>query len=295
MWPVLHQFHDPVYQLSSAFNVIPWACGLGAPLLLCHYAESWLQWLRTAIQKHGGWLALFWATATVCFFLNIYTILKITAITCMDAKVRDILYGVIAILGIIAFSGIPAIVHFHKFKHHLPLPRMWQLCFPWNCFTLSRLYFLLSTWIICNTLTFTSAVHVPYAILLLSTNYLLYGTALVAVYLLLATAICLTALIYTIDQMFCINMEFRLTCRQGIQQVYRLLVAAVAFFGTAGFAISLHLLLYLNKNGQKTQSISTVVFVLFSTVFPIVAPWAIRTAVRKTQQVMNHEWVAIQN
>ena len=30
------------------------------------------------------------------------------------------------------------------------------------------------------------------------------------------TAICLTALIYTIDQMFCINMEFRLTCRQGI-------------------------------------------------------------------------------
>ena len=180
-----------------------------------------------------------------------------------------------------------------KFKHSLPHPRIWQLGIPWNCFTLARVYFMLSSWIICFSLSVIPGVHIPYAILLLSTNYVLYGTALAAIYLLLPAAICLTAVIYTVDQVFCINAEFRLTARQGFQQAYRLLVATVAFVGAAGFAASLHLLLLHSKNGQKTQSISTTVFIMFSTVFPIVAPWAIRTAVRKMQQVLIREWEAI--
>ena len=286
---LLRQLDFSVLKLHTAFYVIQWACGFGVLLLVCCYAESWLQWLRTAIEKHNGWLAVFWGTVNVCFILNVYTILKIIASTCIKGA-ANCRYGAVATPVVIAIPAIPAIVCFLKFKHHLPPPRMWQLCFPWNCSRLSRLYLLLSSWIVCFTLIITTGVHIPHAILLLSTNYLLYGTALVAIYLLLATAICLTALIYTIDQMFCINMEFRLTCRQGIQQVYCLLVAAVAFFGTAGFAISLHLLLYLSKNGQKTQSISTAVFTIFSTVFLIIAPWAIRTAGRKMQQALFHKW-----
>jgi len=128
-----------------------------------------------------------------------------------------------------------------------------------------------------------------YAILLLNTSYLLHATALAAIYLLLPAAICFTAVFYTIDQMFCVNAQFRLTGRQGLRQVYRLLMATVAFTGAASFAASLHLLLFLSKNGQKTQSISSTVFVVFSTAFTIVAPWAIRTAVRKMQQVLTRE------
>ena len=170
---------------------------------------------------------------------------------------------------------------------------MWQLCFLAHCSMSARAYFLLSSWIICFSLTLTPGVHIPYAILLLSTNYLLYATALAAIYLLLSAAICFTAVIYTIDQMFCVNAEFRLTRRQGFWQVYRLPLTMVAFTGAASFAASLHLLLFLSKNGQKAQSISSTVFTVFSTAFTIVTPWAIRTAVRKMQQVVTREWEAI--
>ena len=61
----------------------------------------------------------------------------------------------------------------------------------------------------------------------------------------------------------------------------------------ASFTASLHLLLLYSKNGQKTQSISSTVFAVFSTAFTIVAPWAIRTTVRKMQQVLTREWEAI--
>ena len=261
--------------------------------MVYHYAEASLQLLRSALEKRKGWLAVFWATVNVCFLLNIYTFLKIIASACMDAKARDCSYEIIAILAGIVLSGIPVIIHVCKFKHSLPPPRIWQLGMPQNCFTLARVYFMLSSWNICFSLSVIPGVHIPYAILLLSTNYVLYGTALAAIYLLLPAAICLTAVIYTIDQIFCINAEFRLTARQGFQQAYRLLVATVAFVGAAGFAASLHLPLLHSKNGQKTQSISTTVFIMFSTVFPIMAPWAIRIAVRKMQQVLIREWEAM--
>ena len=119
---------------------------------------------------------------------------------------------------------------------------------------LARAYFLLSSWIICFSLIMIPGVHIPYAILLLSTSYLLYATALAAIYL---------------------------------------LPAAICFTGAASFAASLHVLLLYRKNGQKTQSISTTVFAVFSSVFTIVAPWAIRTTVRKMQQVLTREWEAI--
>ena len=264
-------------------------CGCGALLLVYHYAGSWLQLLKTTSENHREWLAVFWATANVSFVLNVYSILKVIANTCIRF-VADYWCNAIAIPIIFVLSVIPVIFQFCKFKDHLPSPRIWQLCFPQSYVTLARVYMLLCSWSICFSFITISGLHVPYAILLLSTNYLLYGTALAAVYILLPTAICLTALIYTIDQMFCINMEFRLTCRQGIQQVYRLLVAGVAFFGAAGFAISVHFLLYLSKNGQKTQSLSTSAFTIFSTVFLIVAPRAIRTAVRKIQQDVFRKW-----
>ena len=289
----LIQLGTPQLTLPLTFYALQWTCGLGAVLVVYCYAESKLQCWWMALEKHKGWLAVFWATANVCFVLDIYTSLKMIANTCIKGVVRDCSYGVIAIPASIALSGITVIVLVRKFKHYLPPPRIWQLGIPWNCFTLARVYFMLSSWIICFSLSVIPGVHIPYTILLLSTNYILYGTALAAIYLLLPAAICLTAVIYTIDQVFCINAEFRLTSRQGFQQVYRLLVATVAFVGAAGFAASLYFLLLYSKNGQKTQSISTTVFIMFSTVFPIVAPWAIRTAVRKTQQVLIREWEAI--
>ena len=151
---------------------------------------------------------------------------------------------------------------------------------------LARAYFLLSSWIICFSLIVIPGVHISCVILLLCTSYLLYATALAAIYLLLPAAICFTAVIYTIDQMFCVNAEFRLTRRQGLRQVYHLLTAMVTVTGAASFAARLNVLLLYSKNGQKTQSISTTVFAVFSSVFTIVAPWAIRTTVRKMQQVL---------
>ena len=275
------------------FITVQWLCSFGAVLVVHHCAESWLQRMRMAMKKNKGWLAVIWSTVSVCMLLNVYTSLKIIATVCIKRSVRDCPQGGFAILVGIVLSGILVIIHFRKFRHYLPPPRMWQLCFPRSCFMLARAYFLLSSWIICFSLIVTPGVHIPYAILLLSTSYLLHATALAAIYLLLPAAICFTAVIYTIDQMFCVNAEFRLTGRQGLRQVYRLLMATVAFTGAACFAASLHLLLFLSKNGQKTQSISSTVFTVFSTAFTIVAPWAIRTAVRKMQQVFNREWEAI--
>ena len=280
------QFAKPGFSLHLAVNILQWTCVLGALLVVHHYAGSRLQSLRVALDKHRGWLAVFWASVNVCLVSNSYTILKIIASTCMKSKAQDCSYGVIAVVASIVLSGIPVIIHFRNFRHYLPPPRMWQLCFPRSCFMLARPYFLLSSWIICFSLIVTPGVHIPYAIRLLSTSYLLYATALAAIYLLLPAAICFTAVIYTIDQMFCVNAEFRLTRRQGLQQVYRLLMATVAFTGAASFAASLHLLLLYSKNGQKTQSISSTVFAVFSTAFTIVAPWAIRTAVRRC----NRSW-----
>ena len=278
---------------SQAVNSLQWVCSLGAVLVVYHCGESWLQRLRVAVKRNKGWLAVFWTTVHVCLLLNIYTSLKIIATTCIKGSARNCSYGISAIPVFIALSGIPVIVRFRKFNDYLPPPRMWQLCFPRSCFMLARAYFFLSLWIICFSLTVIPGVHIPYAVLLLSTSYLLYATALAAIYLLLPAAICFTALIYTIDQIFCINPQFRLTVRQGFQQVYRLLIATVTFTGAAAFAASLHLLLFLSKNGQKTQSISATVFSIFSTAFTIVAPWAIRTAVRKMQRILNREWEAI--
>ena len=279
-------------KVSSVVNTLQWVCSLVAALVVYHCSDSWLQRLRVTVKRNKGWLAVFWTTVNVCLLLNIYTSLKIIATTCIISA-KNCSYGISAIPAGIALSGIPVIVRFRKFNHYLPPPRMWQLCFPRSCFMLARAYFFLSLWIICFSLTVIPGVHIPYAVLLLSTSYLLYATALAAIYLLLPAAICFTALIYTIDQIFCINPQFRLTVRQGFQQVYRLLIATVTFTGAAAFAASLHLLLFLSKNGQKTQSISATVFSIFSTAFTIVAPWAIRTAVRKMQRILNREWEAI--
>ena len=288
-----YQITHPVFSLHTAVNILQWMCALGALLVVHHYAGSRLQSLRVALDKHRGWLAVFWASVNVCLIPNSYTILKIIASSCMKSKAQDCSYGVIAVVASIVLSGIPVIIHFRKFRDYVPPPRMWQLCFPRSCFMLARPYFLLSSWIICFSLIVIPGAHIPYAILLLSTSYLLYATALAAIYLLLPAAICFTAVIYTIDQMFCVNAEFRLTRRQGLQQVYRLLMATVAFTGAASFAASLHFLLLYSKNGQKTQNISSTVFAVFSTAFTIVAPWAIKTAVRKMQQVLTREWEAI--
>ena len=288
-----YQIAKPVLSLHTAVNILQWMCALGALLVVHHYAGSRLQSLRMALDKHRGWLAVFWASVNVCLVPNSYTILKIIASTCMFSRAQDCSYGVIALLVGIVLSAIPVIIHFRKFRHYLPPPRMWQLCFSRSRFMLARAYFLLSSWIICFSLIVTPGVHLPYAILLLSTNYLLYATALAAIYLLLPAAICFTAVIYTIDQMFCVNTEFRLTRRQGFRQVYHLLMATVAFTGAASFCASLHFLLFLSKNGQKTQSISSTVFAVFSIAFTIVAPWAIKTAVRNMQQVLTREWEAI--
>ena len=51
--------------LTYTMPLLEYICALGALYEVYHYAESRLQWLRMALEKHKRWLAVLWATVNV--------------------------------------------------------------------------------------------------------------------------------------------------------------------------------------------------------------------------------------
>ena len=113
-------------------------------------------------------------------------------------------------------------------------------------------------WIHSNTFLALMLAKSPFAVLLVGTNPFLYGSALLAIVLAASLLVLLTATLFTFGQVFLGDPDFRLSRREAVRQVGRLLLPATGCAGVALFLGCICFLLLLSKGGNKVQSVSGV-------------------------------------
>ena len=135
-------------------------------------------------------------------------------------------------------------------------------------------------WIHSNTLLALVLTKSPFAVLLVGTNPFLYGSAVLAIVLAASFLILLTATLFTFGQVFLGDPDFRLSRREAVRQVGRLMLAATGCAGVALFLGCICFLLLLSKGGNKVQSVSGVASFYMSHVVLTALPLFMRSLIR---------------
>ena len=135
-------------------------------------------------------------------------------------------------------------------------------------------------WTHFNVFLAAVLIKTPFAVLLVGTNPFLYGSALLAIVLAASLLVLVTATLFTFRQVFLGDPDFRLSRREAVRQVGRLLLAATGCAGVALFLGCICLLLLLSKGGNKVQSVSGVASFFMSHVVLTALPLFIRSLIR---------------
>ena len=125
----------------------------------------------------------------------------------------------------------------------------------------------------------------PFAVLLVGTNPFLYGSALLAIVFAASLLILLTATLFTFGQVFLGDSDFRLSRREAVRQVGRLLLAATGCAGVALFLGCICFLLLLSKGGNKVQSVSGVASFFMSHVVLTALPLFMHSLIRFIRKI----------
>ena len=127
----------------------------------------------------------------------------------------------------------------------------------------------------------------PFQILIVSANPHLYGFSILTVWSVILGCIVLTSIPFTIAQVFVAPEDYKLTPKQGLQQIIFLILVATLIIGFGSLACSITLILLLSKYGERTQSVSTSVgFVLRHAIIPL-AGWMVQRGRWMVRHKMN--------
>ena len=231
---------------------------------------------QVRVTKSGP--AVMWACIAWMPLANLYfTVKSISSISHfaknMEVQMEnDIYIGLMAAYSII-FSSIAAVIQSGKALPGLPnisilksaVVRRAMKFYIWSNFNAFLGYVLGKS---------------PFVALVVGTNPFLYGSALLAIVLGASLLILLTATLFTIDQVFVGDPDFRLTWKEAVWQAGRLLLVATSCAGVALFLGCICFMLLLSKGGNKVQSVSGVASFFMSHVVLTALPLLMRSLIR---------------
>ena len=226
-------------------------------------------------------IPLYWATATLALVFTLYTMTKFIISHCPlppSGHSKVDCFGVVLVVMIfISLCGMAATVHS---KHlNLPHPKIYGI---FGCCGRRghKVLTMLSLWgIYCSILCLLYSA--PYQVLMVCASPHLYGLAIITAWCVMIGLIMITSILFTIDQIFLADKDFRTTPKQALQQVLFLCFITLLVFGLGSLSFSLTLLLHVSKYGERTISVTVALFFLMKhVVIPIVS-----YAMRKTVQV----------
>ena len=255
-------------------------CTLGIlfpPVLLRITWRKQLAVLEQVKVTKGG-PAVMWACIVWMPIANLYFTVKYLAALSHFATRKKIqtendTYIGLAVVYFILFSSIAAVIQSGKPLPGLPNTRVLKSA-------VVRRVVKFHIWSQFNVFLTAVLIKTPFAVLLVGTNPFLYGSALLAIVLAASLFILLTATLFTFGQVFLGDPDFRLSRREAVRQVGRLLLGATGCAGVALFLGCICFLLLLSKGGNKVESVSGVASFFMSHVVLTALPLLMRSLIR---------------
>ena len=259
------------YWIVATFGVV------APPILLC---ITWRKQLAVLEQVNVTKLgpAVMWACIAWMPIANLYFTVKFLAAlshfaTNKKVQTENDTYISLVAVYFILFSSIAAVIQSGKPLPGLPNTRVLKSA-------VVRRVVKFHIWAHFNVLLAYLLGKFPFAVLLVGTNPFLYGSALLAIVLAASLLVLLTATLFTFGQVFLGDPDFRLSRREAVRQVGRLLLAATGCAGVALFLGCICFLLLLSKGGNKVQSVSGVASFFMSHVVLTALPLLMRSLIR---------------
>ena len=254
------------------------------PLLQYTKGRQMINILQESRNKHV--VAHFWAVSCLSHIFNMYMTIKTLVVTCYPYRTAYYTTPACETAGIavgyaLFTSGIVSIMHSKYFTLPIPTPMKCAIICGHNN-TLKRFIRVVSLWGIHYSITSLS-LCLPFQVLLVGTNPLLYGFTILTVWCVMFTCITITSIPFTIAQAFISEVEYRITLKEAIHHILLLAFVTVLFLGFGSLAFGITLILHLSKNGERTVSVSTSMwFVLRYTLIPVLA-WMVQVIYRRIQ------------
>ena len=230
------------------------------------------------VKVTKGGPAVMWACIAWMPIANLYIIVKFLAAlshfaTNKQVQTENDTYISLVVVYFILFSSIAAVIQSGKPLPGLPNTRVLKSA-------VVRRVVKFHIWSQFNVFLACLLGKLPVAVLLVGTNPFLYGSALLAIVLAASLLVLLTATLFTFGQLFLGDPDFRLSRREAVRQVGRLLLAATSCAGVALFLGCICFLLLLSKGGNKVQSVSGVASFFMSHVVLTALPLFMRSLIR---------------
>ena len=241
---------------------------------------TWMKQLAVLeqVKVTKGGPAVMWACIAWMPLANLYIIVSLIAASSHFVETstlqhnNDIYIG-LGLATVICCATIAAVIQSGKPLPGLPNTRVLKSA-------VVRRVVKFHIWSQFNVFLTAVLAKTPFAVLLVGTNPFLYGSALLAIVLAASLLILLTATLFTFGQVFLGDPDFRLSRREAVRQVGRLLLAATGCAGMALFLGCICFLLLLSKSGNKVQSVSGVASFFMSHVVLTALPLFMRSLIR---------------
>ena len=272
---------------NRVFYALLITMGLLVPFLLYTKRGQLIKSLQQSRSKAK--VPFFWAVASLAHVFNVYMITKLLITTChpygqrkfdIEFAIRDCTAANF-ILGFTLISSL-MIAYIHSKYITFPIPITWSLLT--NCCGRNqhRIITTISLWgIYMSVMGLLGCL--PFQLLLVSANPHLYGFAILTVWCAMFVCIIITSILFTIDQIFIKEEEYRITPKQAFRQILLLMFIAVLVFGFGSLTFSITLVIHLSKYGEETQSFTkSVYFILRYTALPITS-WMIQVLYHKVK------------
>ena len=235
------------------------------------------------VKVTKGGPAVMWACIAWMSIANLYIVVKVISETSYFARKnvyqhQSIIHTGLGLAIALCCATIAAVIQSGKPLPGLPNTRVLKSA-------VVRRVVKFHIWSQFNVFLAAVLAKSPFAVLLVGTNPFLYGSALLAIVLAVSLLILMTATLFTFGQLFLGDPDFRLSRREAVRQVGRLLLAATGCAGVALFLGCICFLLLLSKGGNKVQSVSGVASFFMSHVVLTALPLFMRSLIRFIRKI----------
>ena len=238
------------------FNTFLSTVGLLVPYLVNTVGRL----LMVNLQQKGseGKLPFFWAASTLSHFFNIYMIGKYVLTWCPDHTWKGCSNSVMIVAFSITSCGV--IAGFHSNSFTVPVPKLWTICMKgWCGKKQHRVLITASLWGLYCSLGFLS-LSLPYQVLMVIAKPHWYGFGILTVWSVLLVCITMMSILYTIDQVFSEDKNYRISYQRALQQILLQVYISILVFGFGSLTFCIVCIIHLSKFGEKTQSISSSIY-----------------------------------
>ena len=267
------------YSTLEVFMLLIAALATLTPFLLHTKGGQLIKSLQQSRSKAK--VPFFWAVASLAHVFHVYLLGKLLLVSCYHlselspVSCRNSCF-------MIGYNTLVVVIIscIHSKYITFPIPRAWSICCGRKHHRIIATISLLGIY----TMVASIITCLPFQLLLVSANPHLYGFGILTVWCAMFVCIIVTSILFTIDQIFIKEEEYRITPKQALRQILLLMFIAVLVFGFGSLTFSVTLVLYLSKYGEKTQSISkSIYFVIQHVAIPIVL-WMVKRMLQKIKQ-----------